>query len=76
LLAHGWWFSLGTPASATTKTGRLDITEILLKMALKHQKSIIQSINHYFGFFSLRPLLLVSLDYPFLLAPSVFSNFN
>jgi hypothetical protein len=45
LLAHGWWFSLGTPASSTTKTGRLDITEILLKMALKHQKSINQSIN-------------------------------
>jgi hypothetical protein len=25
LLAHGWWFSLGTPASSTTKTGRHDI---------------------------------------------------
>jgi hypothetical protein len=33
------WFSLGTPASSTTKTGRHDITEILLKVALKHQKS-------------------------------------
>jgi hypothetical protein len=22
LLAHGWWFSPGTPASSTTKTGR------------------------------------------------------
>jgi hypothetical protein len=30
----GWWFSLGTPASSTTKTGRHDITEILLKVAL------------------------------------------
>jgi hypothetical protein len=39
LLAHGRWFSLGTPASSTTKTGRNDITEILLKVALKHQKS-------------------------------------
>jgi hypothetical protein len=39
LLAHGRWFSLGTPASSTTKTGRHDIAEILLKMALKHQKS-------------------------------------
>jgi hypothetical protein len=28
----------GTPASSTTKTGRHDIAEILLKMALKHQK--------------------------------------
>jgi hypothetical protein len=31
LLVHGWWFSLGIPASSTTKTGRHDITEILLK---------------------------------------------
>jgi hypothetical protein len=29
----------GTPASSTTITGRHDIAEILLKMALKHQKS-------------------------------------
>jgi len=36
LLAHGRWFSPGTPASSTTKTGRHDITEILLKVALKH----------------------------------------
>jgi hypothetical protein len=35
-LAHGRWFS---PASSTTKTGRHDIVEILLKVALKHQKS-------------------------------------
>jgi HrpA-like RNA helicase len=33
------WFSLGTPASSTTKTGRHDIAEILLKVALKHKKS-------------------------------------
>jgi hypothetical protein len=39
LLAHGWWFSPGTPASSTTITGRHDIAEILLKVALKHQKS-------------------------------------
>jgi hypothetical protein len=31
LLAHGRWFSLGTPASSTTKAGRHDIAEILLK---------------------------------------------
>jgi hypothetical protein len=30
---------LGTLASSTTKTGRHDIAEILLKVALKHQKS-------------------------------------
>jgi hypothetical protein len=34
LLAHGWWFSLDTLASSTTKTGRHDIAEILLKVAL------------------------------------------
>jgi len=39
LLAHGRWFSPGTTASSTTKTGRHDIVEILLKVALKHQKS-------------------------------------
>jgi hypothetical protein len=39
LLAHGRWFSPGTLASSTTKTGRHDIAEILLKVALKHKKS-------------------------------------
>jgi len=34
LLAHGRWFSPGTAASFTTKTGRYDIAEILLKVAL------------------------------------------
>jgi hypothetical protein len=34
----------GTPASSTTKTDRHDIAEILLKVALKHQK-INQSIK-------------------------------
>jgi len=52
LLAHGRWFSPGTPASSTTKTGHHDIAEILLKVALKHQKSINQTIilklySHY-----------------------------
>jgi hypothetical protein len=40
LLAHGRWFSPGTPASSTTKTGRHDIAVILLQVALKHNKSI------------------------------------
>jgi hypothetical protein len=44
LLAHGRWFSLGTPASSTPKTGRLDIAEILLKVAL-NTKTKIKSIN-------------------------------
>jgi hypothetical protein len=34
LLALGRWFSPGTLASSTTKTGRHDIAEILLKVAL------------------------------------------
>jgi hypothetical protein len=34
LLAHGRWFSPGTLASSTTKTGCHDIAEILLKMSL------------------------------------------
>jgi hypothetical protein len=38
LLAIGRWFSPSPPASSTTKTGRHDIAEILLKVALKHQK--------------------------------------
>jgi hypothetical protein len=43
LLAHGWWFSPGTPASSTTKTGCHDIAEILLKVALN---TINQSIKY------------------------------
>jgi hypothetical protein len=39
LLAHGWWFSPGTLASSTTKSGRHDIAEILLKVALNTKKS-------------------------------------
>jgi hypothetical protein len=34
LLAQGRWFSPGTTASSTTKTGRHEIAEILLKVAL------------------------------------------
>ena len=39
LLAHGRWFS---PASSTTKTGRHDIDELWLKVALNTKN---QSIN-------------------------------
>jgi hypothetical protein len=42
LLAHGWWFS---PDSSTTKTGRHDIAEILLKVAL----NTINQSNLLFG---------------------------
>jgi hypothetical protein len=39
LFAQGWWFS---PITPTTKTGRHDIAEILLKVALNTKKSINQ----------------------------------
>ena len=51
LLAHGRWFSPGIPSSSTTKTVRHDIAEILLKVALKHQKS---KINQYYNIVSRR----------------------
>jgi hypothetical protein len=38
LFSRGWGFSPGTPVSSTTKTGRHDIAEILLKVALKTPK--------------------------------------
>jgi hypothetical protein len=43
LFAHGRWFSQETLASSTTKTGRNDVAEILLKVALntKNQNQII-----------------------------------
>ena len=40
LLAHGRWSSPGTPASSTTKTGRHDIAEILLNVALNTKNQI------------------------------------
>ena len=46
LLAHGPWFSPGTLASSTTKTGPHDIAEILLKVALNTKN---QKINIYSG---------------------------
>ena len=40
LLAHDRWFSPGTPASSTTKTGHHDKADILLKVALKTKNQI------------------------------------
>jgi hypothetical protein len=48
LLANDWWFSSGTPASSTTKTGHHDIAEILLKVALDITNQMNKS-NHIFG---------------------------
>ena len=44
LLAHGRWFSQGTPASSTTKIGRHDIAEILLKVALNTKNQPIKRL--------------------------------
>ena len=44
LLAHVRWFY---PASSTTKTGRHDIAEILLKVALSTTNQIKSSIDFY-----------------------------
>ena len=40
LLAYGRWFSPGTPAFSTTKAGRHDVAEILLKVTLKDPKQM------------------------------------
>jgi hypothetical protein len=40
LFAHGRWFSPDTSASSTTNTGRHDIAEILLKVALNTKNQI------------------------------------
>ena len=45
LLVHGRWFSPGTAASSTTKTGRHDIAEILLKVALNTNNQIKSNSN-------------------------------
>jgi hypothetical protein len=60
LLAQGRWFSPGTPASSTTKTGRHDIAEILLKVALNTKNS--NSFNYLtdFSFFPLWKTLKVT----------------
>jgi hypothetical protein len=46
LLPHGRWFSPGTPASSTIKTGHHDIAEILLKVALNTKIKSNQNIRH------------------------------
>ena len=67
LLAHGRWFSLGIPASSTTKTGRHDIAEILLKVVLNTinqiKSNLIINKNHDIAGI----LLLVSTYYIFYL---------
>jgi hypothetical protein len=45
LLAHGRWFSPGSPASSTSKAGRHDIVEILLKVSLNTKNQSIKSFH-------------------------------
>jgi hypothetical protein len=56
LLAHGRWFSPGTPASSTTRTGHHVIAEILLKVAL--------STNNQSIYVVLQRIILVQLEIP------------
>jgi hypothetical protein len=54
LLVQCRWFSPDTTASSTTKTGRHDIPEILLKVALSTKIQIqirFTDSNYHFGFF-------------------------
>jgi ribosome biogenesis protein Nip4 len=47
LLAYGRWLSLVNPASATTKTGRHDIAETLMKVGLSTISQIKLLIKHH-----------------------------
>ena len=51
LLAHSRGFSPDIPASSTTKTGRHDIAEILLKVALSTKNQINQIICDFIPFY-------------------------
>jgi predicted unusual protein kinase regulating ubiquinone biosynthesis (AarF/ABC1/UbiB family) len=69
------WFSPGTPASSTTKTGRHDIAEILLKVAVKTPKiNQNQSIVVNFSFWR-RKIRTVITNWPVKL-PSMDGNFK
>ena len=76
LLAHGRWFSPGTPASSTTKTRRHDIAEILLKVALntnnpksiklydhKHDDTFIECIVFVINTFASKQIWIVRFWY-------------
>ena len=67
-LTHGRWFSPSTPASSTTKTGRHDIAEILLTVALKTKNQSINQSNRTIYPDSepiLVPVLLIHSEYEY-----------
>jgi hypothetical protein len=49
LFAHGRWFSPGTSASSTTKTGRHKIAEIFLIVALNTKYQLIKIFSSFFN---------------------------
>jgi hypothetical protein len=79
-LVHGRWFSPGTPASSTTKTGRHDIAEILLKVALntKNQSSIqhcvIFNLSIHCKSYCLQYNIVLFLTCPFIVKAIVFNT--
>jgi hypothetical protein len=50
LLAHGRWFFPGTLASSSTKTGRYDIAEILLKVSFQLPMILLKLIENIYWF--------------------------
>jgi hypothetical protein len=52
LLAHGLWFSPGTPASSTTKTGCHDIAESGVKHNKSNQINLLFSVLFIYLLFS------------------------
>ena len=67
LLAHGRWFSPGTPASSTTKFSRHDIAEILLKVVLNTKNQIksivVLYLFHYILLFYLFVVSIICIVY-------------
>jgi len=61
LLVQGRWFSPSTPASSTTKTGRHDIAEILLKVALNTKIQKFKKTNSSFKYLPLSMLRLTGI---------------
>jgi len=61
LLVHGQWFFPGTPASSTPNTGRHDIAEILLKVALNTKIISNVKIINFKNFFKYQIAIIVQL---------------
>ena len=73
MLGHGRWFSPVTPASSTTKTGRHDIVEILLKVALNTINQINSKSNLILEFFCFTDQYFEYLDCDFFVLFVIFN---